>query len=138
MYPFPAAMSSGGMCFVLMEIRIPFGSLSSSTECSCVLLYSLGSVISEPCPASNSVHLLLSLQDSHDLRCLWACLHCLQLGFASPSHSCLLQLSQTRHPSHSLRIPKVRASPSEMMNTRASRHLSSPCWCQPMWSFSFS
>ena len=28
--------------------------------------------------------------------------------------------------------PKLRHSPSEVMKTRASRHLSSRCWCQPM------
>src|SRR5712692_7049227 len=120
-------MSSAEICFVLMDTRKPFGPLSSRTACSCVLLYESGRVISDPCSGCSKVHLLLSLHALQVLRCLCTSLHLVHDGCASPPHIFLLQSSQTRHSSHSLRMPKVRTSPSEMINTRASLHLSSPC-----------
>src|SRR5258706_12123067 len=120
-------MSSGEICFVLMDTRKPFGPLSSRTACSCVLLNESGRVISDPCAGCSNVHLLLSLHTLQVLRCLCASLHFVHDGWVSPAHICSLQLSQTRHSSHRLRRPNVRTSPSEIMNARAPRHLSSPC-----------
>src|ERR1035437_1165656 len=109
-------MSSDEICFVLMEIRRPFGPLSSRTACSWELLYESGRVISDPCSGCSKVHLLLSLHALQVLRCLCASLHLAHVGCVSPAHIRLLQSSQTRHSSHNLRMPNVRTSPSEKMN----------------------
>jgi hypothetical protein len=74
---YPAAASSGGMHFVLIERRSPLGSLSSKTACSYQSFASLVKKMSEPCPGSRTV--LVLLLTAQVFRCFFAARHLARL-----------------------------------------------------------